>query len=197
MKKSLFFALAMSILSLGFLSFITPTVEDYSVDLSASQLKWTGYHLAKSYSHWGHINLKSGSIALDGNRIASGEFVIDMTTLASKDINEAKDRAKLDGHLKSDDFFAVSEFPEAKLVIKNSTKKEEGVYATVADLTIKGITKEILFDTRVKSLDNNTVEATADFTVNRTDFKVMYGWSLENAMLDDDFRMEVTLVAKK
>ena len=105
MKKSLFLGLFVGALSLGLSSFITRPAEEYSVDVSASQLKWTGYHLAKSYAHWGHVNLKSGSLTLDGNRIATAEFVIDMTTLASKDIEDAKDRAKLDGHLKSDDFF--------------------------------------------------------------------------------------------
>ncbi|MGE0770529.1 MAG: YceI family protein [Cyclobacteriaceae bacterium] len=196
MKKSLFFALALVVAGLGLQSFTTPAVGEYEADISSSELKWTGYHLAKSYAHWGYISLKSGQLVLDEKGIAKGEFVIDMNSISDKDIEKENDRAKLEGHLKSDDFFSVKGFPEAKLVIKES-KKDGDVYRTVADLTIKGITKEIKFDTQLKSIDNNTIEATADFRVKRTDFNVMYGWNLENAMLDGEFRMEVKVLAKK
>jgi polyisoprenoid-binding protein YceI len=178
------------------MAFVSP-FESYKVDVKASQLKWTGYHLAKSYEHWGSVDLKSGSLVTDGKKITSGEFVIDMTTLVDKDLEKEKDNAKLTKHLKSDDFFGVEKHPEAKLVIKKTELKSGDTYSTVADLTIRGITKEINFDTVVKSIEDNSLEATADFKVLRTDFQVMYGWSIENAMLDGEFRIEVKLVAKK
>lgn len=181
----------------GVLTAFTVPDEKLAVDTAASQLKWTGYHLAKSYQHWGLVNLKSGSISTDGNKITSGEFVIDMTTIVDKDLEKAEDNAKLVGHLKSEDFFAVGKFPEAKLVIKKTEKKTGNIYNTTADLTIRGITKEITFDTVIKSISKSALEATADFKVKRTDFEVMYGWTLENAMLDGEFRIEVQLVAKK
>lgn len=175
----------------------TYTNEKLMVDAGASQIKWTGYHLAKSYEHWGYVTLKSGSISTDGSKITSGEFILDMTTLVDKDLEKEKDNAKLVAHLKSDDFFAVGKFPEAKLVIKNTEKKSGNTYLTTADLTIRGITKEINFDTELKSISADAVEATADFRIKRTDFEVMYGWSIENAMLDGEFRIEVQLMAKK
>jgi polyisoprenoid-binding protein YceI len=196
MKKATFISLIAAFLSLALFSFTLPT-EEYNADLSASKLKWTGYHLAKSYSHWGYVTLKSGKINWDGNGITSGEFIIDMTTISNEDLESEIDQAKLEGHLKADDFFAVSEYPEAKLVIKNTSKKSLNVYATTADLTIRGITKEITFDTQVKELNNSSLEATAEFKVKRTDFNVMYGWSLENATLDGEFKMEVNIIAKK
>ncbi|MBK7652055.1 MAG: YceI family protein [Flammeovirgaceae bacterium] len=66
-----------------------------------------------------------------------------------------------------------------------------------ADLTIRGITKTIEFDATLKDQDASMIEATADLKIKRTDFQVMYGWKVENAMLSDEFRMEVKLVAKK
>ncbi|MEM6525273.1 MAG: YceI family protein [Bacteroidota bacterium] len=165
----------------------------YTVNASESQLKWTGYHLAKSYEHWGYVNLKSGNVEVSNGKITSGEFVIDMTTIANKDVEGEKDSKKLDGHLKSDDFFAVKKHPEAKLVIK----KVDGSGKATGDLTIRGITKEIQFDTKVDEASDNKVVATADIKVDRTDFKVMYGWKLENAILSNEFRMEVQLVANK
>lgn len=194
MKKVLMIMVAVAATLL--MSFITPD-EKLSVDTGASELKWTGHHLAKSYSHWGYIGLKSGSVSTDGNKITGGEFVIDMNTISNKDLEKKEDNGKLVGHLKSDDFFAVDKFPEAKLVIKKSTKKSGNTFNTVADLTIRGITKEITFDTEVKSINKNAVDATAKLRVKRTDFEVMYGWSIENAMLDGEFDIEVKLVAKK
>lgn len=175
----------------------TFTNENLTVDAGASQIKWTGYHLAKSYQHWGYVTLKSGSISTDGSKITSGEFILDMTTIVDKDLDKEADNAKLVAHLKSDDFFAASKFPEAKLVIKKTEKKNGNIYFTTADLTIRGITKEINFDTELKSISKDAVEASADFRIKRTDFQVMYGWSIENAMLDGEFRVEVQLMARK
>jgi polyisoprenoid-binding protein YceI len=180
MKKVLMIMVAVAATLL--MSFITPD-EKLSVDTGASELKWTGHHLAKSYSHWGYIGLKSGSVSTDGNKITGGEFVIDMNTISNKDLEKKEDNGKLVGHLKSEDFFAV--------------EKSGNTFNTVADLTIRGITKEITFDTEVKSISKNAVDATAKLRVKRTDFEVMYGWSIENAMLDGEFDIEVKLVAKK
>lgn len=190
------FMIMAAIAAVVLMSFSTPD-EKLSVDTGASEVKWTGHHLAKSYSHWGFISLKSGSVSTDGKKITGGEFVIDMNTISNKDVESEKDNAKLVGHLKSEDFFAVGKFPEARLVIKKTEKKSGNIYNTVADLTIRGITKEITFDTEVNSLTKTGVNASAKFKVKRTDFEVMYGWSVENVILDGEFDVEVKLVANK
>lgn len=173
-----------------------PLDDTYVVDTNASALKWTGYHLAKSYEHYGNVKIKSGKFAVSGGRIISGEFVIDMNTISNTDLTNAKDNTKLVNHLKSDDFFNVKKFPEAKLVIKNSEPNGANLKVT-GDLTIRGITKTIDFDATLKENGNGQTEATADIKVQRTDFQVMYGWKVENAMLSGEFRMEVKLVGKK
>ncbi|HEY5690075.1 MAG TPA: YceI family protein [Cyclobacteriaceae bacterium] len=197
MKNSSLIGIVVAVIgSLSLMSFAA-VIETLPVDINSTEIKWTGYHLAKSYEHWGHVTLKSGSISTDGEHITSGEFVIDMNTITSKDVEDLKDNAKLVGHLKADDFFGVEKYPEAKLVIKKSVKKAGNTYKTTADLTIKGITKEITFETEVKSLNANQIEAIADIRIRRTDYNVMYGWSLSNAILDDHFRLQVNLVANK
>jgi polyisoprenoid-binding protein YceI len=194
MKKVTFTFL--SIILLGALSAFAPADGTYTVVTSASQLKWTGYHLAKSYEHNGNVKVKSGSLSVAEGKISSGEFIIDMNTITNNDLTDTKDNTKLVNHLKSDDFFNVKKFPEAKVVIKKSERSGAGLKVT-ADLTIRGITKTIEFDATLKEQDANLVEATADIKIKRTDYEVMYGWKIENAMLSDEFRMEVKLVAKK
>ncbi len=192
MKKQFgIFGLA-TMLIVGLLSFRTAETS-FNVDTSASQLKWTGYHLAKSYEHWGYVKLKSGKVNVENGKITSGEFVIDMNSISNVDVEKEKDNEKLVGHLKSDDFFAVQSHPEARLVIKKSDASGK----TTGDLTIRGITKEIEFQTTVEEASDSKLVAIADIKVDRTDYKVMYGWKLENAILSNEFRMEVKIVANK
>ncbi|MCG8388747.1 MAG: YceI family protein [Cytophagales bacterium] len=190
MKKQLTIFGAATLLIVGLLSFKS-LESSLKVDTSASQLKWTGYHLAKSYEHWGYVSLKSGKATVKNGKITAGEFVIDMNTISSEDVEKESDKAKLVGHLKSDDFFSVEKYPEAKLVIKKMNASGK----TTGDLTIRGITKEVEFQTKIEQATDSKLVATADIKVDRTDFKVMYGWKLENAILSNEFRMEVKIVA--
>lgn len=168
----------------------------YTVNVDASQLKWTGYHLAKSYEHTGLIKLKSGKISTNNGVITSGEFTIDMTTLTDTDITDGEKNGKLVGHLKSADFFDVANNPEAKLGITKSVSSGNGILKTSGNLTIRGITKPIEFETKLTESGKN-IEAIADLKIARNDFNVMYGWKIENAMISGEFRMEVKLVATK
>ncbi|MEQ9425200.1 MAG: YceI family protein [Cyclobacteriaceae bacterium] len=172
------------------------TKEKYTVDTNASEVKWTGYHLAKSYEHWGTVNLKSGNLELEGDKIVGGEFVVDMNSITNGDIqDDPKDKAKLEKHLKSDDFFNAKKFPESTLKIKSATKTGSK-YDITADLTIRGITKEIKFDATGNSAgDSYTFDAVVK--IDRTAHEVMYGWKVENAILSDEFKLDIKLVAKK
>lgn len=194
MKKITFSLLLLAIVAT--FSAFAPVGATYSIDADASQLKWTGYHLAKSYEHTGFVKVKSGKLAVDKGAITSGEFVIDMATLTSTDVTDAEKNGKLVGHLKSADFFDVANNPEAKLVITKSFASSNGSLKTTGDLTIRGITKTIEFET-VLTENGGQIVAIADLKIMRTDFNVMYGWKVENAMLSGEFRMEVKLVAKK
>ncbi len=69
------------------------------------------------------------------NRIVAGEFNIDMTTIKDADASE-----RLEGHLKSEDFFGVEKFPVSKLVITGSDSFEKGTAVVKGTLTIKGVT---------------------------------------------------------
>jgi polyisoprenoid-binding protein YceI len=144
----------------------------FAVDTNATTIKWTGYHLAKSYEHYGNIQVKSGSLEANKGAITGGEIVIDMNSISSSDLEGGK-KAKLEGHLKSEDFFAVEKFPEATLVITGSESKGDNVYTTTADLTIRGITKSISFDTTVTESSKSKIVASAIIMVPRTEFEVM------------------------
>ncbi len=73
---------------------------------------------------------------------------------------------KRDNHLKSEDFFNVSEFPMIKFVCRSMEKNGSG-YLAKGKLTIKGVTKPI--DLVVKTVKNTLVWTstidTADFGI--------------------------------
>jgi polyisoprenoid-binding protein YceI len=193
--KKLMFSLLAIVLAASFSGFNT-LAKDYTVDATASEVKWTGYHLAKSYEHTGLIKIKSGKLSLNKGLIAGGEFVIDMNTITTTDVTDEGKAGKLVGHLKSPDFFDVANNPEAKLVIKKTEKGANGTLKTTADLTIRGITKPVEFETKLTD-KGDVIEATADIKVKRNEFNVLYGWTLENAMISGEFLLSAKIVAKK
>jgi polyisoprenoid-binding protein YceI len=168
--------------------------QNFEADLSKSQLKWTGTKVGGS--HWGYISLKSAMMKIEDNKVVNGTFVIDMNSLDCQDLESKEYNAKLVGHLKSDDFFGVDAFPEAKLVVKESTKFIEEKATLKADLTIKGKTHPIEF---VAMKDG--ANYTASIIVDRSKYDVKYGSksffdNLGDKVIYDEFTLDVSLVAK-
>jgi polyisoprenoid-binding protein YceI len=170
--------------------------ESLKVDLSASSIKWTGYHLAKSYSHDGNISIKSGELMFNGDKLTGGSITIDMTSITNSDVEDEKQNAKLVGHLKSDDWFAVDKFPEATLAIKEVSQNGDKLNIT-GDITIRGITEPISFEASTTNQTASSVNYEAKLVVDRSKHEVLYGWSVENAVIDNNFELEINLVANK
>jgi polyisoprenoid-binding protein YceI len=81
--------------------------ERLTADKDKTTLQWLGEKVLGQ--HTGTINLQDGWLSLKDNKIISGEFTIDMTT-----IKESESNQMLENHLKSDDFFGVEKFPTSK-----------------------------------------------------------------------------------
>jgi len=168
--------------------------QNYTVDISQSKLKW--FATKVTGKHNGSIALKSGEMILKDSRIESGTFIIDMNSIVDEDLTDAGYNQKLINHLKSDDFFGVATFPEAKLVITQSTKFKDNKAIVKGNLTIKGKTNPVIFDA-VKSGNNFQ----AKIVVDRSKFDVKYGSNsffenLGDKAISDDFTLEVDLAIK-
>lgn len=172
-----------------------------TVDVAASQVNWTGKKVIGS--HNGTVALKSGKIEVNGAEVTKAEFEADMTSIKVLDLTDAGSNAKLTGHLKSDDFFAVDKFPTASF--KSTSVKAlpaaagKPTHEVTGDLTIKGVTKSITFPMTVV-VDNNKATAAATLTVDRTLYDIRYGsgkffQNLGDKMIDDTFKLDVKIVA--
>jgi len=166
--------------------------ETKTIKTAESKVVWTGKKVTGQ--HTGNIDIKSGSLDFDKGMLTGGTIVIDMNSIACTDLGEDGAR-KLEGHLKSDDFFGVSAHPTATLKITdvNAGNAGEG-YNVTADITIKGITKSISFPAQI---DAN--KATAKMTIDRTDFDVRYGSgsffdNLGDKTIYDDFELDIVLM---
>jgi polyisoprenoid-binding protein YceI len=171
---------------------------NYVIDTSSSNVDWFGKKVTGE--HNGSINIKEGSLEVAGGAIKGGTVVIDMQSIINEDIEDADYKAKLEGHLKSEDFFSVEKFPIAKLVLTD-VEKSGDEYSFTGDLTIKGITKPVSF--KGKSLaDGDHVKVEGAITIDRSDYDVKYGSSsffdnLGDKMIYDDFTLNYVLVANK
>ncbi len=163
--------------------------ETKQVDTDQSIINWVGHKVTGQ--HEGTISLQEGVLEFNEDQLTGGNFVMDMTSINTTDL-EGDYKKKLDGHLKADDFFGVKNHQKATLVFTSVTKNETN-YAVVGDLTIKGITNKITFDLAVS---DNT--ATTTFQVDRTKFGIKYGSAsffdgLKDKAIYNEFDLKVSL----
>ncbi|MCB0665136.1 MAG: YceI family protein [Saprospiraceae bacterium] len=197
MQKVVFSLLAVSALILSAFTVVPPA--EKMVDIEKSEITWTGKKVTGS--HNGTIQLKEGSLMMEADMLKGGSFIIDMTSIKNLDMAGKDGAGKLEGHLKSADFFNVAEYPNAILEISEVVHRgTPGSFKVVGDLTIKGITKPIKFNTQISTEGGMTV-ATADITVDRSEYDVRYGSgsffdNLGDKTIYDEFDLNVKLVLK-
>ena len=150
-------------------TFAFTTIEDGKKEIKTetSSVTWKGYKVTGS--HKGSIAIKEGQLTFKDDKLVGGDFIIDMSTIENTDM-EGEYKAKLEGHLKSDDFFGVEKFPTASLVFTNVKSTGKNSYEVTADLTIKDKTNAVTFDMSVYGS-----KATANVKIDRTKFDVRYG----------------------
>ena len=167
MKNSIQNMAIIIIIALISFSFTTIERDKKEIKVENSKVIWKGYKVTGS--HEGTIALQSGILTFETDKLVGGEFVIDMTTITNTDL-DGDNKGKLEGHLKSDDFFGVTTFPTATLVFKDVKSTGKNSYAVTGDLTIKGIKNPVSFDISIYGS-----KATASVKIDRTKFDVRYG----------------------
>lgn len=168
MKHLIFKPIALIVLAISTLSFTTiKNDSETQKSITSSKIVWKGYKVLGS--HEGTINLESGFLNFSEGELTGGSFVIDATSITVTDL-EGDYKAKLEGHLKSNDFFGTEKYPTAKLEITNAKRSGKNAYEVTGDLTIKSTTKPITFNV---SIYGN--KATANLKIDRTEFDIKYG----------------------
>jgi len=193
MIKTGILVLIISILTMSFSPLISKG-DVLKVDVANSTIKWTGYK--PTGSHTGTISLQSGELKMEEGKLSGGSFIAEMSTIKDSDGS-----AKLEGHLKSEDFFDVATYATAKFEITR-TEINDGKTLVTGNMTIKGITKQIAFPAVISENGDSVVLTSETFQINRTDFNVKYKSKsffndLKEKFINDKFDLQVTIVASK
>ncbi len=165
------------------------------VDTKESKVYWTGKKVTGE--HTGYLGINDGSLTVKEGKITDAVIKMDMNSIKSTDL-EGEWADKLVGHLKSEDFFSVENYPQATFTAK-AVKQSGSNHEVTGDLTIKGITHEISFPVEVK-IDGEKLSANGTAKIDRTKWNIRYGSgkffdSLGDNMIYDDFEIRFELVA--
>ena len=180
--------------------------ETIALDLTASKATWSGKKVTGT--HTGTVAFKEGKFEVKNHTIASGEVVVDLNTIVDEDVKDAEWNKKLITHLKSPDFFDVAKNPTATFKITTFTEVQSfapGEPNAIAKgtLTVHGIThpSEVkLFYTP----SDTGFTAKGKLTIDRTLYGLKYNSkkffdpkTLGDKLIDDNFDVDLSLVAKK
>lgn len=170
-------------------------------DAAQSEASWTGSKtLIKDYYDKGTVEVKSGNAIFADGILTGGEVVFDMTTIAATSTGKGDGMDRLSGHLKSDDFFAVETYPEAKFVVTSAAREAGNTYLVTGNLTVKGKTAPVTFPVEVVTVNGiTTISGTA--TIDRTVYDVRFGSTkffqdLGDNVINDEFTLDFKAVTK-
>lgn len=175
-----------------------PTANEAVYALNKGTLNWTGSKLLGTSSHNGTISVATGMIKAIGNQITSGQFTIDMASINNLDLEAGQGKEKLEGHLKSPDFFDVAQFPSASFEVTAAapvTGQEDITHNITGNLTLKNVTKSITFPANVAIIGNKITAVSPAFKIDRTQWGVEYGSeSIAGLAKDKVISNEIALV---
>lgn len=128
----------------------------------------------------GQFTSITGSVMLDPNDITKSRVE------ASADAASINTReAQRDAHLKSPDFFDVEKYPKLTFASTRVERRSEGKVAVMGNLTIHGVTREVVFDVegptspRKDPRGNIRIGVSATARINRKDFGLNWNAALE------------------
>jgi polyisoprenoid-binding protein YceI len=134
--------------------------------------KVTGSHTGGFKKFSGSFSVASGALAGTGQKIT-----IDMNSVWSDD-------DKLTEHLKNEDFFNVTKFPESSFELTGLKPESEGSYQVSGNLTLTGTTKNITFPATV-TVNGEKAAIHAKFDINRKDFGIEYAGRADDLIRDE------------
>lgn len=171
-----FLALAVAVLVAGFAT----AADKFTLTGENTKIEFVG--TKKDGKHTGGFKTLAGEVTHE-NDAWKIDVTIETDSLYSDD-------AKLTGHLKSGDFFAVKDHKTAKFVTSKIAKGDKG-YTVTGTLTLLGKSKEVTFPAEIAIGDTFTMKA--EFKINRADYGMTYG----EGKIDNEVALTVNVAAKK
>jgi rhodanese-related sulfurtransferase len=149
----------------------------YIAKSTLSQVEWVGRN--PNSRHMGTVDIAKGVVEILDGKI-SGLIEVDMNSIHNTNLEGDELQPVLEAHLRSDDFFFTQMFPKAVFDFKGANLNEPGGltapnFHVKGQLTLRGITAPLEFDTVVSSIDDDSIALEAHFDIDRTCWDIIYG----------------------
>jgi polyisoprenoid-binding protein YceI len=171
---------------------------DYTFDVAHSTFGFVARHVMVTKVR-GTFPEFEGSAHLDFTDLAKSNVKVRIK-VASIDTRNA-DR---DGHLRSNDFFAMDDYPEITFESTEIEPAGEDTYRVTGDLTIRGVTKSVAFEAErsgpvIDPWGNTRIGFSGSLKVNRKDWGVSWNMALEagGIAVSEDVTLEFDISATK
>lgn len=174
----------------------TATTTVWTIDSTHSTVEFSAKHMVFATAK-GRFSDVTGTITLDNEQVANSSVEVEIGA-ASVDTRDAK----RDEHLRSADFFDVEQFPALTF---RSTKVEPAGGSDLkvtGDLTILGVTKEVVLDTEFNGQGTNpwgqgVISYSAHTKINRKDFGLNWNAALESGgvLVSEEVKIAIEIEA--
>lgn len=162
------------------------------LNMENSSIDWTAAKITRT--HEGGFSTFSGSLYLADEMVSGVEMSIDAATIFS-------DEDRLTNHLKSDEFFDVAVFPEARFEATSFEPIAEGsdesgaTHTVTGRLTMRDQTNQIVFPA-VLEVDSESISATADFIIDRQLWDLSYA-GMPDDLIKDEVQIKLAVNADR
>jgi polyisoprenoid-binding protein YceI len=157
-----------------------------AIDTSRSTINWKAAKVTRQ--HDGGFGTFEGTVTVADGAVTGVNVNIDTRSVWT-------DTGRLTGHLKSPDFFEVEAYPEATFEADRfeSVDSTGATHLVTGNLSMHGQTHGVTFPATI-TVSGDTVMATADFIINRTDWAINYKGQADD-LVEENVRLLLDIVA--
>ncbi|MCM2339421.1 MAG: YceI family protein [Burkholderiales bacterium] len=170
----------------------------WTIDKMHSEVGFKVKHLMISTVKGNFSNFE-GSVVLPEDNFEKAEISFSAEAATVNTNNQMRDE-----HLKSADFFDASSFPLISFKSKSVKNKNDNNYVVVGDLTMRGVTKEVIFEAvfngkMVDMYGGNVMAFEINGSLNRKDFGLNWNASLEKGgvVVSEEIKFDINLELKE
>lgn len=165
----------------------------YVINKVKPKVTWEASKLTGN-GHKGTLHVESGSFNVVDGEIIKGKVLFDMTRIAVTDLT-GEDKASLEGHLRSGDFFNVDVHPQSALLVKG-VSKENGKTFLNSTLLLNGITEDYMIPVELVEAElpgSKGLAIQGGFELDRTKHGIIYHSQTFDDKLDWFIKDEVSV----
>ncbi len=176
----------------------TQTQSVWAIDPTHSEIQFKVKHLVIS-TVTGYFRSFQGALSTSTEDFSDAKihFTADIDSIDTN--NEQRD-----GHLMSDDFFGAESFPKLTFESTSFTKTGEDSYTLVGNITLKGVTKEIILKAELGGLaldpyGNQKAGFEINGKINRKEFGLSWDAITEagGVVVSDEVRLHLNVQINK